>query len=142
MAAITFQLTCVFGWFGWASLVAVHSPNCQFDYGIYRLIQMSDTKVRSVSQIQTALRIIGALLFLSHCEQTWHSFRKQLFLLDKCKKYPTRSSHIFNVSAISCSFTLWFAKIIWCTFFMFSRSSSFGRLNVKHYLLDFFTVKF
>ena len=63
---------CVFGRFGWLSPAAVHSADCQFNFGVKWWIHVSSIVKYLCKNSFWLLWIINSLLFLFNCEQTLH----------------------------------------------------------------------
>ena len=82
--------------------------------------------VTSLKQLQTALWILDAFLFLIECKQTRHPLRKQFTHPQKFvqKIVNTLISDIFRVSAISRNFNFRSPKTILWTFVMFSGTTA------------------
>ena len=82
----------------------------------------------SLQQLQTALWILDALLFLVGCEQRDIHFKNDLLNpKDSCKIVNTLFSDIFKVSAISRNFNLRSSKTILWVFVMFpGTTADFG----------------
>ena len=118
---------CIFGLFGWLSLAAVHSADCQFDSRVKWWIP--------VSSIVTYLHKNSFLMHwnsckkcseLSMCYCCWSTGSKcdthfeHCYHIDKCscKMVNTLPSDIFNSFVISYNFNLWSVKTslwsLWC----------------------------
>ena len=120
----TFTSCCPLSWRSFCFRCAVMDP-----YFIHCHIPTQKIFFTSLEQLQTALWILDALLFLSGVSKRGTHFENNLRISkDSCEIVNTLPSDIFEVSAISRNFNLRLPKTSLWTFVTFSGTTAdFGR---------------